>query len=176
MNATMAMTSALESGTKVTKTPMNPNPHPAPTPNPTGTKVMGEMNKQMDPIAQQKLAQQFAVENDKAQMQDEMFSDLFDRCVLPSPVTMCALFSQPAGLGAAASLIPASLVPRSMMEEGEEEEGDALVDSVLAEIGLDATTGLAAAPTAHTPVAEAEPEQVNNVDDLEARMAKLMGS
>merc|ERR1711871_853233 len=56
MNATMAMTSALESGTK----------------------VMGEMNKQMDPIAQQKLAQQFAVENDKAQMQDEMFSDLFD--------------------------------------------------------------------------------------------------
>jgi hypothetical protein len=64
----------------------------------------------------------------------------------------------------------------SMMDEEEEAEGDVLVDQVLAEIGLDATTGLVQAPTAHTPIAEAEPEVVNNVDDLEARMAKLMGA
>jgi hypothetical protein len=42
------------------------------------------MNKQMDPIAQAKMAQQFAIENDKAQMQDEMFSDLFDRFLPPN--------------------------------------------------------------------------------------------
>ena len=62
-----------------------------------------------------------------------------------------------------------------MMDEEEEAEGEELVDQVLAEIGLDATTGLVQAPTAHTPVAEpavAEPE--STVDDLEARMAKLM--
>lgn len=63
-----------------------------------------------------------------------------------------------------------------MMESDEEAEGDALVDQVLAEIGLDATTGLTAAPTAHTPVAEAVAEPESTVDDLEARMAKLMGS
>lgn len=71
MNATMAMTSALESGTK----------------------VMGQMNKQMDPIAQQKLAQQFAMENDKAQVSDEMFSDLFDRCGGPLSLSPYATVS-----------------------------------------------------------------------------------
>merc|ERR1711907_619999 len=74
----------------------------------SSTNVMAAMNKQMNPMETQAMAQKFAVENDKMQIQSDLFDDMFD----------------------------------SMMDEDEEAEGDELVDQVLAEIGLNATSGL----------------------------------
>ena len=54
-----------------------------------GTEVMTKLNKTINPAQQQKMAQQFMVENDKMSMQDEMFNDLFDR----SYISMCLMLS-----------------------------------------------------------------------------------
>jgi len=119
MNSTMAITNAMSKGTE----------------------AMAAMNKQMNPIEQQAMAQRFAMENDKANMISEQFDEVFD----------------------------------SMMESDEDEDAESMVNAVLDEIGIAQTGSLQVAPTGKVaaPVEEA-PEPVDS--DLEARMAKLMGS
>jgi len=120
MNATMAMTNAMKSGTE----------------------VMAAMNKQMNPMEQQAMAQRFAIENDKAQMMSDQFDELFD----------------------------------SMMDSDEDAEADEMVNSVLDEIGISATAGMQVAPQGKV-AAEPEPAEADPAEaDLEARMAKLLGS
>jgi len=120
MNATMAMTNAIKSGTE----------------------VMSAMNKQMDPMEQQAMAQRFAIENDKSQMMSDQFDEMFD----------------------------------SMMDSDEDAEADDMVNSVLDEIGISATAGMQVAPQGKV-AAEPEPAEADPGEaDLEARMAKLMGS
>lgn len=105
------------------------------------TQAMAAMNKEMNPVEQQKIAQQFMAENDKAAMMSEQFDDMFD----------------------------------SMMDSDEDADADEMVNKVLDEIGIDSTSGLKMAPQQVQPAAEVVDEPA--VDgDLEARMAKLMGT
>jgi len=105
-----------------------------------GTEAMAAMNSQMDPIEQQKMAQRFAIENDKTAMMSEQFDDLFE----------------------------------SMMDSDEDADAEQMVNAVLDEIGIAATSDLKTAPKGA--VAAPIEEESTGDSELEARMAKLMGN